>query len=436
MINLIKKLQIISIILIINSSSFALTSSSFLISQSAYENYDYSSSLLNFDIDEVNLSEDSLLDKAIAAIITEDIDLASKIAKNILTEDKNNAEALIITAASFYKEEKFNKIIELRKNLEQPSEVLEFIFFSNNTLKDIDTISRALVEIVSSSYSNNEQRRLNYNFLLFYISLAKIIDPENDRAIIIKAELFDQVGQHQVAVDIYKQVNQNNIFYLDAQNNLARHHLFNSPYEEAEIQIRSIVENNNNNYSLKRVLADFYRYNKKFDLALKIYDEMIKENQDDLWNIYYMRGICYERKDNWELAEKDFLKSLELQPGTPNVLNYLAYGWVERDIKLDRSLKMLEEAYKANPDSFYIIDSLAWAHFKKNNLPEAARLMEKVIDIAPGEAISLDHLGDIYYAMNRKREAIHFWQQALELAEPEDEITEDVQSKLDNINAG
>ena len=34
--------------------------------------------------------------------------------------------------------------------------------------------------------------------------------------------------------------------------------------------------------------------------------------------------------------------------------------------------------------------------------------MEKVIDIAPGEAISLDHLGDIYYAMNRKREAIHF----------------------------
>ncbi len=436
MINLIKKLQIIAIILIVNSSAFALTSSSFLISQSAYENYDYSSSLLNFDIDDVNLSEDSLLDKAIAAIITDDIDLASKIAKNILTEDKNNAEALIITAASFYKEEKFNKIIELRKNLEKPSEVLEYIFFSNNTLKDIDTISRALVEIVSSSYSNNEQRRLNYNFLLFYISLAKIIAPENDRAIIIKAELFDQVGQHKAAVNIYKQVNKNNIFYLDAQNNLARHYLFNSPYEQAEVQIKSIVENNNNNYSLKRVLADFYRYNKKFDLALKIYDEMIKENQDDLWNIYYMRGICYERKDNWELAEKDFLKSLELQPGTPNVLNYLAYGWVERDIKLDRSLKMLEKAYKANPDSFYIIDSLAWAHFKKNNLKEAARLMEKVIDIAPGEAISLDHLGDIYYAMNRKREAIHFWQQALELAEPEDEITEDVQSKLDNINAG
>ena len=62
--------------------------------------------------------------------------------------------------------------------------------------------------------------------------------------------------------------------------------------------------------------------------------------------------------------------------------------------------------------------------------------MEQVIDIAPGEAISLDHLGDIYYAMDRKREAVHFWQQALELAEPDDDIEDDIQRKLDQFNAG
>ena len=123
-------------------------------------------------------------------------------------------------------------------------------------------------------------------------------------------------------------------------------------------------------------------------------------------------------------------------PDSPDVLNYLAYGWIERDVRLDQSLQMLMEAYDANPDRFYIIDSLAWAYFKKNNLEEAARLMEKVIDMAPGEAISLDHLGDIYYAMNRKREAIHFWQQALELADPEDEIQDEVQNKIENFYAG
>ena len=164
--------------------------------------------------------------------------------------------------------------------------------------------------------------------------------------------------------------------------------------------------------------------------------DRIERNENDLWSIYYLRGICFERLGQWDKAEKNFLKSLDLKPDSPNVLNYLAYGWVERNIRLDQSLEMLKAAYAANPESSYIIDSLAWAYFKKNNYNEAAKLMEKVIDIAPGEAISLDHLGDIYYAMNRKREAIHFWQQALELAEPEDEITEDVQSKLDKINAG
>ena len=36
--------------------------------------------------------------------------------------------------------------------------------------------------------------------------------------------------------------------------------------------------------------------------------------------------------------------------------------------------------------------------------------------------------------MDRKREAIHFWQQALELAEPEDEIEDNVKIKLEKFN--
>ena len=434
MINLIKKLFFICLLIALNNSVFATSSSTFLISQLAFKNYDYPATLLNFNADKIKLSQDQLLDKAIAAIITEDINLAKDIANKILEKNKNNQEAYIIKISSLFLDKKFNQIKELRDNLDQPNELLDFIFFTNNSLKDGSTISRALVEIVASSFSNNEQRRLNYNFLLFYTSLAKLIDPKNERAIIIKAELFDQVGQFEVARDIFEKISKQSPYYLDAQSSLAINYLYNSSYEDAENKILSILQNNNNNYALKKILGDFYRYNKKYDLALSIYNQMIEENRGDIWNIFYMRGICFEQLGDWDLAEKDFLKSLEIKPDSPNVLNYLAYGWVEREMKLDRSLQMLEEAYEANPESFYIIDSLAWAHFKKNNLSEAARLMEMVIDIAPGEAISLDHLGDIYYAMNRKREAIHFWQQALELAEPDDEIEENVKIKLEKFN--
>ena len=126
---------------------------------------------------------------------------------------------------------------------------------------------------------------------------------------------------------------------------------------------------------------------------------------------------------------------MKIKRNSPNVLNYLAYGWIERDTRLDESFVMLTDAYNANPKSYYILDSLAWAYYKKKDYIKAAELMEEVIDMVPGEAISLDHLGDIYFALNRKREAIYFWRQAKDLAKPEDEIIENIEKKLRGFDA-
>ena len=63
--------------------------------------------------------------------------------------------------------------------------------------------------------------------------------------------------------------------------------------------------------------------------------------------MYYLRGICYERSDKWDKAEKDFIESLKLKEFS-DVLNYLAYGWIERDMKIDESFVMLTDAYNAN----------------------------------------------------------------------------------------
>ena len=96
------------------------------------------------------------------------------------------------------------------------------------------------------------------------------------------------------------------------------------------------------------------------------------------------------------------------KPLATNVVESAKIVKAAKDQNIDLALTMLEQAYESNPNSYYILDSLAWAHYKKNNFELAAELMEKVIDMAPGEAISLDHLGDIYFSLNRKREAVFF----------------------------
>ena len=45
--------------------------------------------------------------------------------------------------------------------------------------------------------------------------------------------------------------------------------------------------------------------------------------------------------------------SLKISPDQPYVLNYLAYGWIERNILINKSLIMLEKAAKKNTDSFF-----------------------------------------------------------------------------------
>ena len=67
---------------------------------------------------------------------------------------------------------------------------------------------------------------------------------------------------------------------------------------------------------------------------------MIKENRMIYGISFICEGICYERLNDWEKAENDFLTSLDIKPDSPNVLNYLAYGWVEREMRLDQSLNV------------------------------------------------------------------------------------------------
>ena len=148
MINLIKKLFFICLLIALNNSVFATSSSTFLISQLAFKNYDYPATLLNFNANKIKLSQDQLLDKAIAAIITEDINLAKDIANKILEKNKNNQEAYIIKISSLFLDKKFNQIKELRDKLDKPNELLDFIFFTNNSLKDGSTISRYLLKLL------------------------------------------------------------------------------------------------------------------------------------------------------------------------------------------------------------------------------------------------------------------------------------------------
>ena len=431
------KIFIYLYILLFSKIILASNSASFLISQTAFNNYDFNQVLYEYNANQNEDYKNDYLDELISALVTENFILAQKIAEKILLINPDNQEAKLVSMVKAYNSKNENKLNALRLDSSgNKNNLFEFVFFLNDKIKTKSSISNSFLEIVRSSYSNkNTNYPQNYNFLLFYTTLSILINNENYEAIYVKGQLLQLIEDYFFAESTYLKIPENNNLFLEAQRNIAFNYSQENIFNDAENKIIQIVEKNSEDYELKKILADFYRVKKKYNLAINLYSELIENNSNDIWYMLYLRGICYEQSDNWQKAEKDFIQSLKIKRNSPNVLNYLAYGWIERDMKIDESFVMLIDAYNANPDSHYILDSLAWAYFKKKDFVKAAELMEEVIDKVPGEVISLDHLADIYFAMNRKREAAYFWKQARDLAKPEDKIIESIEKKLREYNA-
>ena len=90
---------------------YASSSSSFLISQSAFKNYDFNEVLYQYTNDKSEKIKDNFLDELISAVVTENLVLAIKISKQILLSNPDNQEARLI---SMVKAAKNNSIDQLK----------------------------------------------------------------------------------------------------------------------------------------------------------------------------------------------------------------------------------------------------------------------------------------------------------------------------------
>jgi tetratricopeptide (TPR) repeat protein len=165
-------------------------------------------------------------------------------------------------------------------------------------------------------------------------------------------------------------------------------------------------------------LGDILRARGRYAEAAAAYDRAIarlREPGPRDWAVFYARGIAHERSGDWERAEADFRRALELSPEQPYVLNYLGYSWVEQGRNLDEARRMLERAVQLRPNDGNIADSLGWALFKLGDLNGAVHWLERAVELEPRSSVINDHLGDAYWMAGRRSEAQFQWRRALAL---------------------
>ncbi|WP_170772603.1 tetratricopeptide repeat protein [Ruegeria lacuscaerulensis] len=260
-------------------------------------------------------------------------------------------------------------------------------------------------------------------YVLLYAQVAAFLRTDHVDAILLTAELLDALEQYDLAVQAYRRVPADSSDYHAAELGRAEVLSRAGKTDAAAEVLQSLAAQSPDLPSVHVALADLQRRQEDYAEAVQTYDkaiELIEEGAGSNWFLHYARGISHERLKQWDQAEADFRRALELNPDQPQVLNYLGYSLVERQEKLDEALDMIERAVAARPDSGYIVDSLGWVLFRLGRYDEAVGHMERAVELMPVDPVVNDHLGDVYWAVGRAREAEFQWKRALSFIDPED----------------
>ena len=256
----------------------------------------------------------------------------------------------------------------------------------------------------------------NDQYTLAYARLAEYLLKETTEAILLSAQILSNMEQFDLATRSFSLINANDPLYTAAQIGKADALSQSGKYEEAIEVLQELIIIAPEMVTAYQALGDDFRSINRFDDSVLSYSsalDLMRGKNTTNWILYYSRGIAYEQLGDWINAEKDFRRALEIKPDQPYVLNYLGYSLVEKQLKLEEALSLIEKAVSLRPESGYIVDSFGWVLFRLSRFVEAVSHLEKAAKLMPVDPIVNDHLGDVYWAVGRKREARFQWNRAL-----------------------
>ncbi|WP_370541683.1 tetratricopeptide repeat protein [Actibacterium sp. 188UL27-1] len=271
------------------------------------------------------------------------------------------------------------------------------------------------------------------SYTLLYSRIAEYLRPNHTDAILLTAGLLESQKQYDLATETYDRVQRDHPAYHAAELGRAEALRRSGKPDAATEVLKQLTETHASLPAVHITLGDVLRQQERYGEASVAYDaaiELIDDPRENHWIVFYARGIAHERTDQWNEAEPDFRKALELRPDQPQVLNYLGYSMVEMQTDLEEALEMIQRAVAARPDSGYITDSLGWVLYRMGRYEEAVTHLERATELMPVDPIVNDHLGDAYWAVGRKIEAAFQWNRAMSF-DPEPEEAERIRRKLE-----
>ncbi len=162
------------------------------------------------------------------------------------------------------------------------------------------------------------------------------------------------------------------------------------------------------------------------ETAMLYLEDLLAASPDDADVMFHM-GILHQETGAEAEALRWMERALEQDEGHPGALNFIGYAMAERGEDLDEAELLITRALERKPDDGYIADSLAWVYYQRAQpllerghseeatqwLLRAEAELKRATVLSGGDPVISEHLGDVYLALGRKRDALEAYELAI-----------------------
>ena len=131
---------------------------------------------------------------------------------------------------------------------------------------------------------------------------------------------------------------------------------------------------------------------------------------DDV-DLIYEQSMMFEKLNRLTDMERLLRRVIELKPDHQHAYNALGYSLAERNVRLPEARTLIQKALELSPGEPSITDSLGWVEYRLGNRDEAIRLLRDAYRGQPDAEIAA-HLGEVLWVSGKLDEARAVWREA------------------------
>lgn len=134
--------------------------------------------------------------------------------------------------------------------------------------------------------------------------------------------------------------------------------------------------------------------------------------QPDQPELLYDMALTADKLDRFDILEENLRKVIKLKPDYAHAYNALGYSLADRNVRLPEARKLIEKALQLAPDDSFIIDSMGWVLYRQGDLKGAVSYLQRAYNGRPDAEIGA-HLGEVLWVEGKRDEARRIWNEAL-----------------------